>query len=138
MCMAERTATKVGHGFGFPPDQVVENPEAEILHDRADGEIVGVRADDPDGTSWFHHAPARSEPAPREIVVGRKAREFVPTVVDGVDARIIRSLQIACELKIVRRIGEDEIDGGSRQLLHSGDAVADRKAVWLGTLVNST
>jgi hypothetical protein len=55
-------------------------------------------------------------------------------VIDRVDARIVRSLQVACELKIVRRICEDEINGSGRQLRDSGDAVADKNAVRLWAL----
>ena len=79
----------------------------------------------------LHHAPAGGEPGAGEFVIGGEARELVPVVVDGVDARIVRALEIACELEIVRRVGEDEIDGGRRQLRHFGDAVADQNAMRL-------
>ena len=72
--------------------------------------------------------------APGEIVIGGEARELVPVVVDGIDARIVRPLQIAGELEIVRRIGKDEVDGSRRQLRHLGDAVADENAVGLRSL----
>ena len=65
------------------------------------------------------------------VVVGREAREFVPVVIDGIDARVVRALQIARELEIVGRVGEDEIDGSRRQLRHPGDAIADKNAMRL-------
>ena len=66
-----------------------------------------------------------------EFVIGREARELVPVVGDRIDVRIVRTLQVAGELEIVGRVGEDEIDGSRRQLRHLGDAVADQDAgVW--------
>ena len=67
----------------------------------------------------------------REIVIVGETREFVPVVIDGIDARIVRPFEIAGELEIVRRIGEDDVDGRRRQLRHRGDAVADKNAVGL-------
>ena len=80
---------------------------------------------------------AGAEPALREFVIVLESRELVPVVVDRVDARIVRALQIAGELQIVGRIGEDEVHGIRRQLRHLGGAVADQNAC-LGGLRNST
>ena len=63
-----------------------------------------------------------------EFVIGRKARKLVPVVVDRVDLGIVGTLEVALELKIVRRIGEHEIDAIRRQLGHFGDAIADDDA----------
>jgi len=93
-----------------------------------------IGADDPNRGGRFHDATAGGEPAPREVVIGGKACELVPVVVDRIDAGVVRSFQIAGELEIVRWIGEDEIDGSRGQLRHSGDAVADKNAVRLRTL----
>ena len=88
----------------------------------------------PNGGGRFHHAPAGGQPTSREIVIGGKAGELVPVVIDGIYARIVGPLQIAGKLEIVRWIGKDEIDRGRRQLRHPGDTVADKNAVRLLTL----
>ena len=74
------------------------------------------------------------QPGAGEIVVGGKARELVPVVVDRIDARIVGALEVALELQIVGRIGEDEIDRCRRQLCHLGNAVADDDARGRGGL----
>src|SRR5262249_34534318 len=132
--LVNRRPRKFGIGFDFSPDHVVEDPEAEILHDRANTKNIVIGADNPDGGSRLHHAAAGSEPRPGEIVIAGKAAELVPGVADGVDARVIRSLQGVRQLEIVRWVSEDEIDGSRRQLRHSGDAVANKNTVRLRTL----
>ena len=49
--------------------------------------------------------------------------------VDGVDARIVWTLQIAGELQIVRWIGEHQIHALRWQFLQFGDAIADQDAM---------
>jgi hypothetical protein len=46
-------------------------------------------------------------------------------VVDGVDQRVVGTLEVALELQIVGWIGEHQVDGIRRQLRHLGDAVAN-------------
>ena len=127
--VGEAAAAEIRHRVGLAPDHVVEDPEAEILHDRADAENVVVGADHPDGAGRLQHAAAGGEPAFGEVVVGGEARELVPVVGDRIDVRIVRALQIVGELEIVGRIGEHQIDGAGRQLRHLGDAVADEDAM---------
>ena len=38
-------------------------------------------------------------------------------------------MQLAAELQIVGRVGEDQVDGAGRQALHEVDAVADENAI---------
>ncbi len=45
--IGEAAAAEIRHRVGFAPDDVVEDPEAEILEDRADAENVVIGADDP-------------------------------------------------------------------------------------------
>ena len=58
----------------------------------------------------------------------REARELIPGVVDGIDAAVIGAFQIALKLKIVRRVGEYEIDRLCRQFCHLGNAIPDEDA----------
>ena len=76
----------------------------------------------------LHGPTAGDEPGAGEIVVGGEARKFVPVVVHGIDARIVGTLEVALQLQIIRRVGEDEIDGRGRQLCHLGNAIADEDA----------
>ncbi len=123
--IGEAAAAEIRHRVGFPPHDVVEDPEAEILEYRTDAENVVIRADDPQRGARLHHPSASDKPGAREIIISGEAREFVPVIVDGIDAGIVGTLEVALELQIVRRIGEDEIHGRGRKLRHLGNAIAD-------------
>ena len=43
---------------------------------------------------------------------------------DGIDVATVRPVEIAAELEVVGRIGEDHVDAGVRQAAHRLDAVA--------------
>ena len=46
--VCEPAPPEVRHRVGFAPDHIVQNPETEILQDRADTEDVVIAADHPD------------------------------------------------------------------------------------------
>src|SRR5215813_1860978 len=46
--VGEAAAAKIRHRIRFPPNHVIEDPEAEVLQDRADAENVVIGADDPE------------------------------------------------------------------------------------------
>ena len=52
-------AAKVGHRIGFDPNDVVEQPEAEILKCRANAEYVVIRANYPQRAIWLQDALRR-------------------------------------------------------------------------------
>ena len=122
--IGEAAAAKIRHRIGLAPDDIVENPEAEVLHDRADAENVVVGADHPQRRRRFHDAAAGQQPGAGEIVIGGKGRELVPVVVDGVDMGFVGALEVALELQVVRRICEHQIDRTCGKLRHLGDAIA--------------
>ena len=63
--VGEAAAAEIRHRIGLAPDDVVEDPEAEILEDRADAEYVVIGADD-------DHASRRaSSPAGRRRASAR-------------------------------------------------------------------
>ena len=126
--VGETAAAKIGHRVRLAPDHVVEDPEAEVLQNRADAENVVIGADNPQRRCGLHHPPAGDEPGAGEIVVGGEARELVPVVIDRVDAQIIRPLEVALQLQVIGRVGEDEVDRLRRQPCHAGDAVADQNS----------
>ena len=127
--VGEAAAAEIRHRVGFAPDDVVQDPEAEVLQDRADAEDVVVRADHHDRGVRLHHPPRGAEPGPGEGVVVGEIGELVPVVVDRVDQALIGPRQRSFELQVVGRIGEDEVDGSRRQPVHLGDAVADENGV---------
>jgi len=110
MRIGEARAAEIGHRVRLAPDDVVHDPEAEILHRRADAEDVVIGADDPDRAGVLQHAPRRRHPVAREFVIDLEAGELVPVVIDGVDPGLVGPRQLAAELQIVGRVGEDEID----------------------------
>ena len=110
MGVGEAAAAEIRHRIGLAPDDVVENPEAEILQDRADAEDVVVGADDDDRGGGLHQPPDGGQPVARERVIFGEIGELVPVVVDRVDQALVGARQRAFELQIIGRIGEDEID----------------------------
>src|SRR5439155_13300475 len=119
------------------PDDVVEHPESQILKLSADPEDVVVAADYPERPGLLQD-PARSlEPGSGEAVVGREVAELVPGLVDPVDPAVVGAMQVAGELQIIGRIGEDQIDGSLRQPGHDGQAIADDHAIDIGRLDGS-
>jgi hypothetical protein len=70
MGIGEAAAAEIRHRIGLAPDDIVENPEAEVLHDRADAKNVMIGADHPQRRRWFHDAAAGEQPGAGEIVVG--------------------------------------------------------------------
>src|SRR5215472_12109376 len=48
--VGETPSAKIWHRVRLAPDDIVENPESEVLQDRADTEDVVIRADDPEPT----------------------------------------------------------------------------------------
>ena len=65
--------------------------------------------------SRFITRRARGQPGAGEGVVSGEIGEFVPVVVDRIDDALVGARQRAFELKIVGRIGEDEIDASLGQ-----------------------
>jgi hypothetical protein len=128
MRIGEAAAAKVRHRVDFAPHHVVENPEIQVLQDRADPKNVVIGADHPQRAGGLEHALAGGKPRARERIIGGKAREPVPLVVDGVDLGMVGALEIALELQVVRRVGEHQVDAVGRKLGHLSDAIADHDA----------
>lgn len=84
MRVGESHAAKIWHGIIFDPQDVVENPEAQVLHERADAIDVVIRADDPERACIFQHALTRAQPVAREFIVGFEILELIPAVVHRV------------------------------------------------------
>jgi len=83
-----------------------------------------VGADHPDRAIRLQNAAASEQPCTGERIIDFKGGELVPLVIDGIDQRLIGTVQRAAELEIIRRICKDRIDGVIRQGFQSGDAIA--------------
>ncbi len=124
MGVGEPLAAEIRHRVRFAPDDVVQHPVADVLHRGADPEDVVIGADHPDRAGVLEDAARGGEPVAGEGVVGLEAVEPVPVVVDRIDQRIVRAEQLAAKLKVIGRVGEDEVDRIGRHRLHHLDAVA--------------
>jgi len=68
--VGKTAATEVRHRIGLAPDDVVEHPEPEVLHDGADPEDIVVGTDHPQRRRRFHDPAAGQKPGAGEIVIG--------------------------------------------------------------------
>ena len=127
--VGEAPAAEVRHGIDFAPDHVVQDPEAEILHRGAEAEHVVIGADHPDGAVRLQGAVAFLQPGAREGVVVGEAGEFVPRVVDAVDAGVVGPQQVAGELEVVGRISEHEVEARVGYAGEPGNAIAEDEPI---------
>ena len=125
MRIGEAAPAEIRHRVGLAPDHVVQHPEAEILQRCADAEDVVIAADHPQRALRLQHAAARREPVAGEAIVCGEAAELVPIVVHPVDAAIVGAQELAIELQIVGRVGEDEVDAVPGRRVKLLDAVAN-------------
>ncbi len=88
-----------------------------------------VAADDPDRAVLAEHAPRLGQPLAGEGVVGGQVLEPVPGLVHAVHQGIVGPAQVALQLKVIGRVGEDRVHGGRRQPAHLRHAVPDQDLV---------
>ena len=124
MGVREARALEVRHRVRLEPDNVVQEPEAQVLKRRPQPEDVVIRADHPDRAVRFQDTAAFGEPGAGERIVGSETVEAVPGVIDAIDPGVVRPQKIAAELQIVRRIGENHIDGSLTASGEQLDAIA--------------
>jgi len=79
----------------------------------------------------LQHPPAFTQPGAGEGVIGGEAVELVPVVVDRVDLGVVGTQQVAAQLQIIGRVGEDHVHRLVRQALQHLDAVATQDDVGL-------
>ena len=124
MRIREPRALEIGHGVRLAPDDVVEDPEAQILQDRTDAVNVVIATDDPQRPIGLEHAFGFRQPFAGEIVVDLEAVELVPVIGHGIDMAAVGPVEIAAQLQVVRRIGEDQVDAVVGQAAHRLHAVS--------------
>ena len=124
MGVGKAGAAEIGHRVGLAPHDVVQDPEIGVLQQGADAIDVVIAADHPDRAIVLQDTPRLGEPFAGEIVVGGETVELVPIVVAGIDLAALGPQQVAAELEVVGRVGEDHVDAFVGQARHFGDAVA--------------
>ncbi len=124
MRVGEPRAAEVRHRIRLDPNDVIEQPESEILQRRADPKNIVIGADDPQCAVGLQDAPRLNEPGAREGVILRKRAEPVPVIIDPVDAAVVGAGQVPAELQIVGRVGEDEVGEIVGELFQLRDRVA--------------
>ena len=124
MRIGEARAAEIGHRVRLAPDDVVEDPEAQVLQDRADAVDVVIAADDPQPAIGLEHALGLGQPFAGEIVVDLETVELVPVIGHRIDVAAIGPVEIAPELEVVGRVGEDEVHAGVGKRAHGGHAIA--------------
>jgi len=121
--VGEIAAGEIGRWVGLYPGDVVEKLEAELLHGEADAmdNVGGAR--DPDGAVGLKDALAGSQPGSVELVIEIGTAGFVPFAFVYGDhfAGVAGDAAVGEE---VGRVGEDEVDGGRRDLGEEVEAVA--------------
>jgi hypothetical protein len=88
-----------------------------------------VGADDPDRSVGLEQPARGGQPGAGKLVVDLEARELVPLVVDSVDLGIVRTVQVALELQVVRRVCKNQIDGAFRKAVHHLDAITGQNLI---------
>ena len=124
MGVGQALSAEIGHGVRLAPDHVVQHPETQILQRRAHPEDVVIAADHPDRPIGLEQAARGGQPVPGELVIGGKARELIPMIIDRIDLAVVRPMQFALQLKVVGRIRENQIHRVGRKRVHLFDAIA--------------
>ncbi len=88
-----------------------------------------IRANHPNRAIRLEDTARRSEPGLREFVIGTEAVELIPMIIHRIYKRIVGAMQITLELKIVRRVGENQIDRTFRKAVHHINAITSQYLV---------
>ncbi|MOA09457.1 hypothetical protein D3C78_1292880 [compost metagenome] len=97
-----------------------------------------VGADDPDGAVRFQHAAAGEQPGAGEGVIGLEGGELVPLVIDGIDQRLIGTMQRAAKLEVIGRVSENRIHRLAREGIQGSDTITFDDAVFPGVTLART
>ena len=138
MRVGEAPAAEIRHRIGLAPDDVVQDPEAEILQGGADPKDVVIAADHEQRAIGLQHPAAFAEPGARETIIGLEALELVPGIVHGIDEAVVGAREVARELQVVGGIGKNEVDRMLRQARELRDAIAHQNRIdrnnWAGAI----
>ena len=120
----KRRPRKFGIGFALRQTMSLRIQKPRSCTVGADAENIVIRADHPQRAGRRQQPAAGGEPGAGEMVVFGEAAELVPVFFDAVDPAVVGPVQVAAQLQVVGRVGEDEIDAPGGQLRHRLEAVA--------------
>ena len=129
MGVGKAFAAKIRHRVGFAPDNVIENPETQVLKHRANAKNIVIRANDPKRTIVLENPPGFCHPLAGKLVIGRKSVKLVPGIINSVNPRLVRPGQFARQLQIIGRICKNNIYGSGWNFLEFGNAVTAQNFV---------
>ena len=109
---------KVGHGIGFFPDDLVNNPKPQVLEMFPNSVDIMVGADSPDRPIFFQDPAGSFDPGDCEGIIGIVVFKFVPGIIYPIDSAEIRSPKIPFDLHIIRRISKYQVDRIIREFIH--------------------
>ncbi len=131
MGIGKARALEVRHRVGLAPDDVVQDPEAQVLNGGPQAEHVMIAADHPDRAFGFQHPAAFLQPGTAKAVIGGKALELVPVVIDRIDLGVVGPQQVPAQLQIIGRVGKDHVHRRIGQRSQHLDAVAQMDDIGL-------
>ena len=123
MRIGKAPAPEIRHRVGFPPDDIIQNPEVKILQGPAKTVDIVIAANDPQRTIGLQDPPRLGKPRRRKLIIGGKGIKLVPGIINTINRRMIRTGQIAAKLQIIGGVGENKIDAGRRKLLQLLEAI---------------
>ena len=129
MGVGKPPASKIRHRVRFPPNDIVEDPESQVLQDGANTKNIVIAAYDPQGAVLTEQAARLAEPGTGEHVVSLEIDKAVPLLINTIDQAVVRPPQLAAQLQVVWRVCEDAMHGGSRQHAHQFHAVAAQNLI---------
>ena len=90
-----------------------------------------TRSDHPERAAGLQRPTRGLQPGIGELIVTGEVGELVPVVVDRVDLGVVGTQQVAAQLEVIGRVGEDHVDAGVGQGSQYLDAVAAMNDVGL-------
>ena len=123
MGIGETGSLKIRHRIGLVPDNVVQNPKSQILKNITDPENIVIGTDNPNGAVVFQYPAGGRHPFPGIFVIGGQRFKTVPFFINPRHISIVGAGQSIAELKIIRRIGKNQINRVFFHLIHNFNAV---------------
>ena len=130
MRIGQALAAEVRHRVGLAPDNIIEDPVAEILKRDAKPEDIVIRANHPDRAVWFEHTLRLGQPSAGETVIGGETVKLIPIIVHGIDPCVVGAVKFVFQLQVIGRVRKDQVHRVRWQGAHRLDAIALNNAVF--------
>ena len=101
MRIGKPPASEIRHRVRLAPNNIVQNPEIEILQQFANPENIVITANYPDRPIRFQHPARLGQPGCTKRIIGGKGIKLIPGISHRVDMALIRPRQITRQLQIM-------------------------------------